>query len=90
MIFPAPQLPTAVRAILLLPAGMRAFDEDFTVTYPPPAMIEMHGEQAGCYELMSRHYGGAADLRACYVLGGVYRPQGCGAPRPLPDEAHDQ
>lgn len=87
MTWPMERLPVIVRAILLLPAGMRAFDEDFPVTYPPPQTIH---DGAARYELMSRHYGGTDEGRVLYVLGGRYLPHGAGHPQLAPDEAHDQ
>lgn len=87
MTWPVTPLPAVVRAILLLPAGMRAFDEDRVVAYPPPLTID---REAGRYELMSRHYGGTDEGRALYVLGGRYLPYGAGELRRYPDEVHDQ
>lgn len=92
MTWPERPLPLSVRAILLLPAGMRAFDEDLLVDFPAPRFIEFSGDERGRYELMAISYSGLCDgeTRALYVLGGRYLPHGGGALRLAADEVHDQ
>ena len=82
---------TLARAILLLPAGFRVYDEDFTVECPPPKRFRL--PDGGTFGLVHLHHGGDVDdeTRALSVLGGAYLPHGAqAAPRPEPDEAHDQ
>lgn len=89
MSWPTVPPPMTARAILLLPSGHRAFDEDFTVAFPPPSHVLL----GGSFELMHLHHAGGVDqdTRALYVLGGCYRPYGYPrAERHDPDEAHDQ
>ncbi len=76
------------RALLLLPSGHRAFDEDLTVGIPLPATVDIATDT---YYLWHLHAGEVDDeTRALYVLGGPYRPHGYGRLRHAPDEAYDQ
>lgn len=82
---------TLARAILLLPAGFRVYDEDFTVECPPPKRFRL--PDGGTFGLVHLHHGGDVDdeTRALYVLGGAYLPHGATHEhRHDPDEAHDQ
>lgn len=92
MTWPERPLPIRVLAILLLPAGMRAFDEDLIVDFPAPRSIDLTGAEQGRYELMAISYSGCCDgeTRALYVLGGRYLPHGGSALRLAADEVHDQ
>lgn len=86
-------LPDSVTAILLLPSGHRACDDDATVPYPPSETLECWGgPMAGRYRLMGLHEAGSVDehARALYVLGGRYRPGGGTRLQALPDEVYDQ
>jgi len=89
MTWPTIPLPTQARALLLLPAGLRAFDEDFVVDFPVPAFIDVESDRYTC---MHVHHGAEVDreTRALYVLGGRYLPYGAGTLRLDPDEARDQ
>jgi hypothetical protein len=89
MTWPRQPLPAQARALLLLPSGHRAFDEDFTVAMPAPKTLEL---QTDTYHLMHLHAAGGVDqeTRALYVLGGRYEPHGFGPTRHAPDEAFDQ
>lgn len=80
------------RAILVLPSGHRAFDEDFAVTLPVPKTIDVAGMDRGVYYLLHVHHSGSVDAetRALYVLGGHYLPYGAGPLKGAPDEVHDQ
>ncbi len=82
-------LPVQARALLLLPSGHRAFDEDLAVGIPVPRTLDVGGD---VFDLLHLHAGGTVDAetRALYVLGGLYRPHGYGAARHAPDEAFDQ
>lgn len=72
------------RALLLLPSGHRATDEEVWVRCPVP-------QTHGAYHLIGLFVGEVDDeLRALYVLGGEHQPQGFGCARPWPDEAFDQ
>lgn len=84
--------PTAARAILLLPSGHRAYDEDFTVAFPLPKTIDVHGTDRGIYVLGHVHHSGVADdlTRGLYFLRGQYAPYGFAEARANPDEVHDQ
>jgi hypothetical protein len=81
-------------AILLLPSGHRAFDEDFCIPVPVPETLDIQGdEKAGVYHRMHRPIVGCLDdvTRVLYVLGGEYMPGGYHrAEQHDPDEAHDQ
>lgn len=93
MTWPTSPMPETASAILLLPSGHRAFDEDFTVTSPAPKTFDVRGEDRGIYYLMHLHMSGVVDghVRALYVLGGHYMPYGAGRlDQHDPDEAHDQ
>lgn len=83
-------IPTNARAILVLPAGFRALEEDVGVAFPVPDFIDVEGD--GRYELMHLHHAGECDqtTRALYVLGGRYLPHGAGELRLDPDEACEQ
>jgi len=86
-------IPEQAQAILLLPSGHRAFDEDFAVAFPVPRTIDVGGlVPHGVYGLVHIHHSGTVDdvTRALYVLGGHYRPHGASCLRLDPDEAHDQ
>lgn len=89
MTWPVHPLPVHVRALLLLPSGHRAFDEDVPVPIPIPMTYAVADD---VYHLMHLHSGGRVDgeTRALYVLGGAYRPQGFGVMRLDPEEAFDQ
>lgn len=90
MTWPTAPMPAQAAAILLLPSGHRAFDEDFAVSIPVPEMIEV---DRVAYHRFHLHFGGTVDdeTRALYVLGGCYRPHGAHRDeRHDPDEAHDQ
>jgi hypothetical protein len=94
MLTATPQPPSA-QAILLLPAGLRADDGEYTVAFPPPRMLDIPTDAGGYarYELMHLHHAGECDgaTRALYVLGGRYLPFGYqAAAQPDPDEVHDQ
>ena len=80
------------QAILVLPSGHRAFDEDFAVAFPVPRTIDVAGMDRGVYGLVHIHHSGQVDdrTRALYVLGGHYRPHGASRLRLDPDEVHDQ
>ena len=75
MNWPTEPLPTQVRAILLLPAGIRAAD-DGVVPFPAPRQIT--GARGGVYALMQLHGAGECDMhtRELYVLGGRFTPYG--------------
>lgn len=87
--WPVTALPAQARAILLLPAGFRAFDEDFTVDLPVPPTLSVDGAD---YDRVQIHHGGMIDqdARVLYVLGGRYLPHGAERTRLDPDEAHEQ
>lgn len=81
-----------IRALLLLPSGHRAYDEDLMVEAPAPRTLDIRLPGLTlAYGLVHLHHGGAVDAetRALYVLGGRYRPHGT-MRRRLPDEAHEQ
>jgi len=80
-------------AILLLPSGHRAYDEDFTVALPVPKWIDVSNAGPGLFHLIHLHHSGLVDdlTRALYVLGGAYCPYGyTHVAHHAPDEAHDQ
>lgn len=80
------------RAILVLPSGHRAFDEDFPVAHPVPRTIDVHGT-GGVFTLRHEHGpdGGGPTTHAVYILGGRYLPHGAIRDERLaPDEVHDQ
>jgi hypothetical protein len=86
--------PAHAAAILLLPSGHRAFDEDFCIPVPVPETLDIQGDDgAGVYHLLHRPIVGSVDaiVRALYVLGGTYRPGGYHrTDQHDPDEVHDQ
>lgn len=87
-----PDLPESVRAILLLPSGHRAHDEDLVIWGECPDRIQFTGFGRGTYVLLATHDAGQVDdqARALYILGGCYRPGGGTRTRALPDEIYDQ
>lgn len=92
MTYPTAPLPREARAILVLPAGLRALEHDLPVGFPVPDFIDLRGDVAGRYDLMHIHHAGECDqtTRALYVLGGRYLPHGAGELRLDPDEACEQ
>lgn len=89
MTWPVAPMPTQARALLLLPSGHRAFDDDVTLAVPTPFQLDVDGHT---YLRFHSHAPGQVDAeaRVLYVLGGVYQPRGYGPARPGPDEAYDQ
>lgn len=95
MSWPTAPLPTTAQAILLLPSGHRALDEDVAIPLPLPDTIDVAAPAGmpGLYHLVHQHHPGHVDdtLRALYVLGGRYLPHGATrVDRAHPDEVHDQ
>lgn len=84
-------MPQTARALLLLPAGLRAFETDVSVPFPLPREVDLRAVGGGCFKLMHIHHAGEVDgeTRALYILGGVHLPIGAQLTAD-PDEAHDQ